>query len=628
MAADDTQTFTVKLDDGITDSASSASDALQKLQKSIAGDQKALSAMNASLRAMKGAGLGASSQAKQLEERMNAQKAKIGQAQQAYLDLGGTFRSAAAKTPKKEFDALGAALGKMPPNVAAVAKNFGSLGGALAAGAVVGGLLAIAAALAAVTLATLAAGAALIQYGFAAAGARRDEGLRLEGLTHLRRGMRQVGGDAGEMQASIDRVNDSTSASRSTLEGYVATLNRMGVRGANMDQALEAMAIRGEVLGERYAQSFAMQAAGAVRAGRSVADLAQRVRNDLGGIAARRALSLNTQMEKLRSNFQGLFRGLRIEGPLRLFHELVKVFSQTRDTGRALGDIFERMLNPLFDSMGSHTSFVRSFFEGMVLGALKLEEGILKTRNAFLRLLINNAPLRMLWNRMKEGVNMAQVGSAAFAVLAGSILLVVFSATALFVIVGSLLLLMAALALAPFAIVAGLVWLAKEFVASAQRMGIRVGTALAGLMARGLEAGRNLMTGLAAGITSGLATVITAIQRVSGSTTDALKESLEIRSPSRVFARLGMEIPRGLAVGVDAGADAAASSVASMVDVSVGAAGATAAGPTANSTTSSISMGDIYVMTQATDAPGIAADLRQEFAKILEGLMAQRGVPA
>ena len=33
-------------------------------------------------------------------------------------------------------------------------------------------------------------------------------------------------------------------------------------------------------------------------------------------------------------------------------------------------------------------------------------------------------------------------------------------------------------------------------------------------------------------------------------------------------------------------------------------------------------------LAQATDAPGIAADLRQEFAKILEGLMAQRGVPA
>lgn len=628
MAADDTQTFTVKLDDGITDSASSASDALGKLQRSIAADQKALNAMNASMRAMKSAGLGASAQAVQLGERMDAQKKKIGEAQQAYLELGGTFRSAAAKTPKKEFDALGAALGKMPPNVAAVARNFGSLGGALAAGAVVGGLLAIAAALAAVTMATLAAGAALIQYGFAAAGARRDEGLRLEGLTHLRRGMRQVGGDAGEMQASIDRVNDSTSASRSTLEGYVATLNRMGVRGANMDQALEAMAIRGEVLGERYAQSFAMQAAGAVRAGRSVADLAQKVRNDLGGIAARRALSLGVQMAKLKSNFDALFRGLRIEGPLRMFSELVKLFSQSRDTGRALGDIFERMLNPLFDSMDSNASTVRSFFEGMVLGALKVEEGILQMRNAFLRLLINNAPLRALWNRLREGADMAKVGYYAFLALATTMALLAGSVTVLAVVVGGLLLLMAALAIAPFAIVAAFGYLVVRIVQSAQEMGIRVGTALASLMRRGMDAGRNLMTGLAAGITSGLATVITAIQRVSGSTTDALKESLEIHSPSRVFARLGMEIPRGLAVGVDAGADAAASSVASMVDVSVGAAGATAAGPTTNSTASSISMGDIYVMTQATDAPGIAADLRQEFAKILEGLMAQRGVPA
>lgn len=628
MAADDTQTFTVKLDDGITDSASSASDALQKLQKSIAGDQKALNAMNASMRAMKSAGLGASAQAVQLSERIAAQKAKVGQAQQAYLELGGTFRSTAAKTPRREFDALAASLAKMPPNVSLVAKHFGSLGGALAAGAVVGGLLAIGAALAAVTVATIAAGAALIQYGFAAAGARRDEGLRLEGLTHLRRGMRQVGGDASEMQASIDRVNDSTSASRSTLEGYVATLNRMGVRGANMDQALEAMAIRGEVLGERYAQSFAMQAAGAVRAGRSVADLAQRVRNDLGGIAARRALSLGVQMEKLRSNFQGLFRGLRIEGPLRLFHELVKVFSQTRDTGRALSGIFERMLNPLFDAMGSRTSFVRSFFEGMVLGALKVEEGILKMRNAFLRLLINNAPLRALWNRLREGVDMAKLGGAAFAVLAGSIMVVVVATTALAVVVVGLLALMAALVLAPFAIAAGLGYLAARFVKSAQDMGVRAGNALSGLMQRGLAAGRNMMTGLATGILGGLSTVLTAIRGVSEGATDALKESLEIRSPSRVFARLGMEIPRGLAVGVDAGADAAAASVASMVDVSVSGASGAASAPAQSSTTSSISMGDIYVMTQATDATGIAADLRQEFAKILEGLMAQRGVTA
>lgn len=223
---------------------------------------------------------------------------------------------------------------------------------------------------------------------------------------------------------------------------------------------------------------------------------------------------------------------------------------------------------------------------------------------------------------------MAKVGYYAFLALATTMALLAGSVTVLAVVVGGLLLLMAALAIAPFAIVAAFGYLVVRIVQSAQEMGIRVGTALASLMRRGMDAGRNLMTGLAAGITSGLATVITAIQRVSGSTTDALKESLEIHSPSRVFARLGMEIPRGLAVGVDAGADAAASSVASMVDVSVGAAGATAAGPTTNSTASSISMGDIYVMTQATDAPGIAADLRQEFAKILEGLMAQRGVPA
>ena len=61
----------------------------------------------------------------------------------------------------------------------------------------------------------------------------------------------------------------------------------------------------------------------------------------------------------------------------------------------------------------------------------------------------------------------------------------------------------------------------------------------------------DLIAGFVAGIVTGGSAVISAVQSLGASTIAAIREILQIRSPSRVFARLGAEVPRGFAAGVD-----------------------------------------------------------------------------
>jgi TP901 family phage tail tape measure protein len=79
-----------------------------------------------------------------------------------------------------------------------------------------------------------------------------------------------------------------------------------------------------------------------------------------------------------------------------------------------------------------------------------------------------------------------------------------------------------------------------------------------------LEYGKNLLIGFADGIRSGVKGAVEAVGSVASNVIDRFKNLLGIRSPSRVFAGLGLMLPMGMAQGINAGLPEVAAAVADM----------------------------------------------------------------
>jgi hypothetical protein len=582
----DTAKFEISLDDGVSGPAKTAKSALGDLRAQLDRSRSELASMNRAMREMKAGGDTASAGFVELKAKIEAQKASVAAATAKYVELGGTFR----KVSKEAGDAAGEVkksgtvmeslvnrAGSGAPTIARFAAEIGLIGpiGLVAAA----GVAAIVAAMAAVTIATLAAGAALAVYGIRAADARRSEGLRLEGLTRLRRGMGQTAGVASEMQSAIDRVSDSSSASRGTLEGYASRLHRLGLRGGNFTAALEGMAIRGEVLGDRYAQSFAGMAAAAARSGRSVRALADDVKARLGDLASQKLQALDVQTRKWGENMDALFRNVKIGGFLKVMQAVVQAFSQSSVTGRAMAGILERMFEPFNAGANRSVGTMRRFMEKLVFHALGIE---------------------LAWENMKNGVLTAITYMNDRGILLG----VVWQK------LGDTANLLGDILKAPLVL--------------AGQIGERITKVWRNFDMRSIA--RNLINGLVIGIATGTVQVVQAVTTMAAATTGALREALQIKSPSRVFAGLGREIPRGLAVGIDAGTEAAEASVANMIDVSTGDVNG-GGGAVASQQRPSVIIQSITVQTAATDAAGIAQDLGAWLASTIEGLAIMRGEP-
>ena len=550
--------------------------------------------MNRAMRELKSGGVTSGNAFDELKAKIDAQKTKVGEYTAKYVELGGSFRK--VKPPTKELSALAKVAEGVPGPIGRLASSLGGLSKYMIGGLMAAGVLAVAGALVGLAAATVAAGAALLVYGVRAADARRNEALRLEGLTRLRTAFGQVGGSAKAMQDSIDRVADSSSASRGALEGYMARIHRLGLRGDAATAALEGAAMRGEVLGDRYAASFIGMAAATARAGGSVRALANDVKSRLGDLAERRMLSLDVISRKWGENMQALFRNVRVEGFLKVLSEIVKGFSQSRVTGRALAGILERMFAPFNAGAEGAVGTVRSGFTRLVTAAIVVETAFIEMQNAGLR------ALRMIGVQGGElRVSLAEIAGTVLRTMASLPILVVVG-------IGR-------------AMIAGF----TAMHAHATNSGKRLAEIFKGLNFRKIAG--DLISGFVQGIVTGGSAVISAVQSLGASTVAAIRETLQIRSPSRVFARLGAEVPRGFAVGVDAAAPEATASVARMVDMSAADDAASApSSPVARAGGSStMTIQQLIVQSAATDAAGIADDIYGAVSRIFEDMLITRG---
>lgn len=594
-----TASFALDLEDGMSGPTAEAAGALGKLKEKIDADTKALREMQAAMKRLTSGTVSNVAAVQALQAKMDAAKGSIAKTQAKYLELGGTFEATSKKAKKAGGD-IGGVLSGLPGPLGQIAGRLGALKGALAAGAVVGGLLAIAAGVLAVVGATVALTAALARYAIQQADVRRNELLRLEGLTMLRSAYSRTAGSAVEMQEAIDRVSRSSALGRDQIAGMASGLHRAGLRGAAFRETMQSLATVEAALGEAAAARFRGRLIAEGRAGRS-AEALERMQARFGALARRRGLALDVQTRKFHDNISALFDDISIEGFLEGLQTIGELFSQNTVTGRALKAIVDTLVQPLINSITAGFPLVRRFFQGIVIGALIAAIAVLALRNKLSEFFGDSTILEgadamriALWGGVVVfGVLALAIGVATIALVAWVAALALFMAPAILAV--------AAIGLLIYAGYRLVQWF------RAQDWG---------------ALGRSIVDGLVGGIRSSASRVAQAMREIARSARRTLEDALGIASPSRVFAGLGMQVPRGFAQGVERAAPIAAAAVEEMAGGSVPQAAAAAS-------MSSVSIGGVHVYVQGeADGNEIAQTVRAEIVRLLEGLAIHQGAPA
>lgn len=620
--ADEVSTFAVALEDGTSDVAKDAAGALEELKSALMDDMAALKGMNAALRNLKNAGLAGSNQAKALTDEIAAQKAAIGATQNAMIKLRGSVKGlvedelAAARAAKALDAQLAAQKAAEDAAVKAAKEHKRQLkewkahlnevktaekeAAAERAAALKAGL-AYAAAFAAVAVAVGKAVSALASYALASADARRNERLALEGLTKTRNWYGIAAGKASDLQTAIDRVSDSSSVGRDKLVEMASGLYRANLRGAALEQALEGVATASDVAGDAQGEMYRAMFVSAGAYGKNTKQVLDEVRARFGAVAKMKALSLDAQSRKMRENFARIFSGLNLDSFLGVLKQANDMFSQTTSSGRALKLIVERLFQPLLDFVGGQGLLVKRFFQGATIAALLLMIGVLKVRNA-LRSAFGDSEILQSLDMQKAAL---YLGAAAFGALAG----VVLGLAAAFVVL-----------VTPLALAAMRLYGFYKMVTGAW-------DAISNLDFG--QIGRNLVDGFVNGIKSGVSFAVNAVEEMGDRAMTALKKKLQIFSPSRAFAKLGLQIPRGVAVGVTAGTGEATGAIRQMAaktegEYSTAAETHSNGGGRGGSNSINVNL-VVNVQAKENDAPAIGLSVRDEVAKVLEGVLFQLG---
>jgi hypothetical protein len=575
--SDPTATFVVDLKNEVSGPARDAAGALERLQARIDGDTKALRAMEAAQKRLKAGGMASSDAAKSLADRITAQKSAIAANQAQVIALGGAFA-----TTKKKAGGFGDTLSSV-------------LNGSLA---LPGPIAAIAGAVLALTAATIGAIAILVQYGIAQADARRSELLRLEGLTALRSMYGAATESATALQGAIDRTSATTATSRGDVASLATGLAHARLQGSALSNTLQALSIVEAAAGEEGVRRLRGRLIADARAGRSARALGD-IESRFGAIARRRMLSLDVQRQKFGESIDALFRDVNVDGFLEGLHQITDLFSQNTVTGRALKTLVTTLVQPLIDGLTAAAPLARRFFQGMVIAVQEITIKILELRLWFRRtfggsdILSGIDGMTIALDAGMVAVGALVVGVVALAAVLGAAL----AAGNLFIATG--LAIAAVIGGVVYAIVRGISAISDWFSSG-----------------QGERYARSLVDGLVSGLHDGAVRVEREISSLASTARHAIEDSLGIHSPSRVFAELGMQVPRGFALGVERAAPVAAAAVDGMAGGAV---------PSGGRGEMAISIGDVHVNAQGGDAAAIADGLVEALVRALQGSALSRG---
>jgi hypothetical protein len=376
-------------------------------------------------------------------------------------------------------------------------------------------LASVAAALAAVVVAIGAAYLALAKFALGAADSQRKFMLQAEALLGSAAAAR-------ELDDAIDAIAAKSPVLGDRLEELGKQLAFAGVRGDELKQALEAMAAVEAVVGQQAVDKYLKR----IKAGEKLSKILDEI-NKKGILDKSRklALSFDTQIAKLKENTTKLFEGINIEPFLEALHTVLSVFDQNTAAGKALKLIFEGLVQPIFDLATMAMPYVVAGLKQLIIWALQAYIAFKQfSKTETFDLLVDG--LKVL------GVVLGMVASA-------------------FLLVGAI---AAAVLAGPIAAGIAIYTLLATVLAG-----------VAGFVGNMVEAGYNLVMGIAQGIANGASGVVSAAIGAAQGAINAVKGALGIASPSKVMAEMGIHTMAGFGGGIEAGQRDVQSSMAAAV---------------------------------------------------------------
>lgn len=542
--ADATARFSVKLDDETSGAANDAAGALSKLERSILKDQKALADLEKVMKASKKATFDASVNYIGMAANIQSKRNAIAGSIREFHALGGSFGMAGkhAKEGAAAAKAIGeglAALGKKSEPVKKSPvfdpKQWQSLAAASKTFAVAT-KSSVAPAAEAASKAVHASGASFDQLATAAkkAGFGAPDAIAdlvgavstLPGalLTASAAAVAFAAAMAAVVVGGIFKLMSAAIASQEELEGVSQAAINVAKRSpiarseiAKLSDELEKTGLRGEAL--------------------EVA-LDKAVKKKFGKAAEKSMMGLSVQLAKAKENITMLFTGVKTGPLLEAVERLLKFFDATTVEGKALQTLIETLLNPLIGAIGTAGPAAKKFFQGMIIGALMVAIAVLTVKKRIEEMLGLKVDLGAVdWTTLGIAIAMVAAALALVAIaIAGVIAWVGLMTAGVFLVIGALV----ALGVMIIGAFAGI----PAAIASINNFIISRAAAM-------VDAGMQFAAGLADGIRNGLSEVINAATELAGSAVKAVKDALQMHSPSKLALDIGGNFGGSMAAGAE-----------------------------------------------------------------------------
>lgn len=571
--ADATARFAVSLDEDVSGAADTAAGALDALEKKITADQKALKDLERTMSAAKKASFNLGTDYIGLAAKIQAKRNAVAEASVNFLELGGSFGEAGARAKQgaaaaKALGAGLAALGAQTPKASNVGRAFEQIAMAARAGTeakdafaawgkIAGAQQTFASSAKKATVSAKPVGGALNKLGEAA----KSNGPKLADFKDA------IEGGGGAMPGFLKDLIEGTAAlgpwgiaisvAVAAITGALAVLGavgfgifKLGQFAFESQEALEGMsqatinvAKRSPIAREEISKlSDELEKTGLKGEALETA-LDKAVKKKFGKAAEKSMMGLSVQLAKAKENAMMLFTGIKTDKLLDAAAGLFKFLDASTVEGQALQALLETLLNPILDGLAAAGPSAKKFFQGMIIGALMVGIAILTIKKRLEE--ITGIKIGQL-----GGVDWTQVGVYVTMAAVSLILL----AGVIGLAIAGLIALGAAFMAIPIFVGLGLVKIG-EFVAGIPAAVMSVLNFLVSRSAAFLDAGLGFAQGVADGISNGLSAVITAATEVAQGAIKAVKDTLQMHSPSKLGKDMGKMFTGSIAMGQEDGMD-------------------------------------------------------------------------
>ncbi len=621
----DALSYQLKLIDGMSGPANNANKALASLQKQIKAEEQELAKLNKAQRNLNKGDVVDIQTSKALKQQISQKGNALAGLQQQMVQLGqaGTKDIGAAT---ESVEGLGSELGLLADPAAAAAAAVLALGAAFAALVYKGASIAIQAAEAKQdTLdlldAMLGSQEAADDMYDKINDITRDVAISQERATALAKELSAAGiTSSGALTDAITSIGQVESVLGKEAGGKIQTILEKAAQSGKFTlnpKQLVGTGVQVQKLYEQIAkdthkgvkQVEAELKAGKIDAAVGVAALTKVLDTKFAGPAAGQVRDLGNQLQRFKDNIGKLFEDVDTSGFLDALHEVLDLFDQDSESGKALKEVLTSAFNGVFSVAQAVLPYIKTGLRGLVIIGLQVAialKPLVKTiRDAF-------------GGESTSGVDtfakaLSVVGEYV-AKFVGYLVVVAQFKPLWYAIAAAV-----AIALTPFALFLAIMIAINTAIAFVISKIVDLITWFASLGPAAAKTGSAIVDGLIDGFVNMGPNLLKAVSWLADKAIGAFKKTFGIASPSKVMMGMGKNLMQGLDMGIDMGAPAANDTLAHSVDP------APTIGKAAASASVSHTTGDITIHIEINGI-GSVAELKEAMPGIMADALEQAGL--